>query len=249
MKPFAYLSTIILSVTVFVVVVGAAKVSLDDLVHSTNAGQQPSAIERPARVKRHSAAYSPRVFFPGYYYGQPWLHPQYVPATIDDDGPLTSVRRLRRGTTSNPSHRQRQRYSVWDLSRRRRRRSTASLAETSHRRQKRQLDFYDGGNALSSGYSLSDLRLRHPQQSPGIEPSYYHSNNAYTAWDLSRRRRRRRQVLNGFDATGGGLGANEDSNAQSPDGGRRHTLGADRLPQYTIWDLVRRRRAAAIQGR
>lgn len=189
------------------------------------------------RSKRHSSAYSPRVYFPGYYYAQPWLRPQYAQPIESAASPNT--RRWRRGTTSQPT--KQQRYSIWDLSRRRRkRRSTPAEPQSRH---KRQIDFYDGGNALSSGYSLADQQPRFPGRSPGIEQSYYHANSPYTAWDLSRRRRRRRrrQVLSAADSDG------DDSNvAQSPNG---RTDNGDRLPQYTVWDLARRRRREAIRRR
>lgn len=194
-----------------------------------------------ARTKRNSAVYSPHVYFPGYYYSnaQPWLHPQY-----ERSDTIAAVRR-RRGTTHRPQH-----YSIWDLSRRKRR-STRSVRTPPLPRVKRQITFYDGGNALSSGYSLADLRRRHPDRSPGIEQSYYHSNNPYSAWDLSRRRRRRRrrrQVLNAFDGNGV-VGNDADSSGPDPAGGQQSSDVGDRLPHYTVWDLVRRRKREVMVAR
>lgn len=239
---------------VFSVVLAADVIAEHTETSPANNAVLDRPVEQHRRVKRLSAPYSPRVFFPGNYYAQPWLHPQYAPSPIDDvSGPLTSVRRLRRGTTSpnQPPYQrhQQQRYSIWDLSRRRRRRSAATDVDAAQPiRHKRQIELYDGGNALTAGFALDDRRPRYPLRSPGIEPSYYHAGNTYTAWDLSRRRRRRRrQVLSGIDASGAFSVGNDDSFAQSADTGRRHTAGADRLPQYTIWDLVRRRRSIKKQ--
>lgn len=166
------------------------------------------------RAKRQSHPYSPHVYFPASYYSyaQPWLRPQY--ARVDVEPVATYTRRWRRATTSQPQQPQ-QRYSVWDLSKRRRRRRSIA-AEDSTGRQKRQIEFYDGGNDLSSGFSLVDQRPRNAGRSPGIEPSYYRSNSPYSAWDLSRRRRRRR---------------------------RRHVRQSDlEAGRATVWDLVRRRK-------